>query len=67
MIVFLLVVILLVVLFVTTWTVRRHGEADQAHDSWSATDERFVDPSTGRTMRVYLGPDGTRHSVPDQS
>jgi hypothetical protein len=61
------VVLVLVVLFVATWSVRRHGESDGAHESWHATDERFVDPSTGRTMQVYLDGDGGRHYVPTRA
>ncbi len=59
------VIVALVVLFVTTWTVRRHGESARAHPDWQATDERFQDPSTGRTMRVFLDGDGARHYVPE--
>jgi hypothetical protein len=62
----LIVVVLLVVLFVATWGVRRHGESARAHESWHATEERFIDPSTGRTMRVFVDPDGSRHYVPDR-
>jgi hypothetical protein len=39
------------------------GESPTAHPDWSATDERFRDPSTGRLMRVWLDPAGARHYV----
>ena len=61
----LVVIAVLVVLFVATWTVRRHGESTRAHRDWQATDERFQDPSTGRTMRVFIDGDGARHYVPE--
>ena len=61
----LVVIAALVVLFVATWTVRRHGESARARPDWQATEERFQDPSTGRTMRVFLDRDGARHYVPE--
>jgi hypothetical protein len=51
--------------FVISLFVKRHGEATEAHPSWSATDERFRDPSTGRLMRVWLDTAGARHYVPE--
>ena len=54
----------LVVLVVSLF-LRRHGESATARPDWSATDERFRDPSTGRLMRVWLDRDGARHYVPD--
>jgi hypothetical protein len=60
-----LVLVGLVVLFAVTIGVRRHGESPQAHPSWHPTPERFVDPGTGRKMRVYVDQDGTRHYVPE--
>jgi hypothetical protein len=45
---------------------RRHGEADKPKPGWVPTKERFVDPSTGRVMRVWVDADShTRHYVPD--
>jgi hypothetical protein len=45
---------------------RRHGEADVAASGWAPTAERFIDPSTGRVMRVWRDPaDGARHYVPE--
>jgi len=32
------------------------GEPQAPQRPFTATDERFVDPTTGRTMRVYLDP-----------
>ena len=55
----------LVVLLVVSLFVRRHGESPTAHPSWSPTEERFRDPSTGRLMRVWLDGEGARHYVPD--
>ncbi len=57
------VVAILVVLFVATWSVRRHGESDHVDPAWRSTQELFVDPATGRTMRVYLDDVGGRHYV----
>ena len=62
----LFVIGLLVVLFLATWTVRRHGESEHVDPRWRATEERFVDPSTGRPMRVFIDDDGGRHYVPDR-
>jgi Domain of unknown function (DUF1707) len=45
---------------------RRHGEADRPKLGWVPTKERFVDPSTGRVMRVWVDAGShTRHYVPD--
>ena len=60
-----LVALVLVGLIVLSLFVKRHGESANAHADWSATDERFRDPSTGRLMRVWLDRDGSRHYVPD--
>ena len=61
----LLVVGLVAMLFVATWTVRRHGESDHVDPRWRPTEECFVDPSTGRAMRVFLDDEGGRHYVRD--
>jgi hypothetical protein len=56
-----------VVLFVVSLTLRRHGESDRPRDGWRSTDELFKDPSTGRTIRVWIDPeDGSRHYVPER-
>jgi hypothetical protein len=56
----------LAVLFVATWSIRRHGEADHVEPGWRPTEERFVDPGTGRRMRVYLDGEGGRHYIHDR-
>jgi hypothetical protein len=62
----LLVVAALVVLFLITWTVRRHGEAQLPAAGWQRTDEVFIDPTTNRRMRVWIDPqDGSRRYVPE--
>jgi hypothetical protein len=60
-----IVVVGLATVFVISLFVKRHGEATEAHPSWSATDERFRDPSTGRLMRVWVDTQGSRHYVPE--
>ncbi len=45
--------------------VRRHGESDAPGAGWRPPDERFVDPSTDRHMRVWLDAAGDRHYVED--
>ena len=59
------VIAVLAVILVVSLFVKRHGESPAAHPEWSATDERFRDPSTGRLMRVWLDAAGTRHYVPE--
>ncbi len=44
---------------------RRHGETTRPDPTWRSTDEVFKDPSTGRTMRVWLDAKDERHYVPD--
>jgi hypothetical protein len=60
-----LVIGLLAILFLATWTVRRHGESPEVDPRWRPTEERFVDPATGRRMRVFLDDEGGRHYVHD--
>ena len=60
-----IVIAVLAVILVVSLFVKRHGESANAHASWSPTDERFRDPSTGRLMRVWVEADGTRHYVPE--
>ena len=45
---------------------RRHGSRPGPKPSWQATDEVFKDPTTDRTMRVWLDQAGQRHYVPEQ-
>ncbi|MGZ4155194.1 MAG: hypothetical protein ACXVQ0_12005 [Actinomycetota bacterium] len=61
----LLVVGLLLVVFIVSLSLRRHGEASAPSEDWKRTDEVFRDPSTGRLMRVWLDAAGERHYVPD--
>jgi hypothetical protein len=47
---------------------RRHGEADKPKPGWVPTKERFVDPSTGRVMRVWVDAGShTRHYVAERA
>lgn len=59
------VVGLLLVAFLLSLGLRRHGEATAPSEDWKRTDEVFRDPSTGRLMRVWLDASGERHYVPD--
>jgi hypothetical protein len=62
----LIVVVVLVVAFVLSLTLRRHGESDAPAPHWRRTDEVFRDPGTDRIMRVWIDPgDGSRHYVPE--
>ncbi len=61
-----IVVVALLALFVVSLFLKRHGESALPAGDWTRSDEVFVDPSTGRTMRVWLDPaDGSRHYVPE--
>lgn len=56
--------IAVLVAIVLSFFVRRHGESSLPSQGWQRTDETFVDPTTGRHMRVWLDPmDGARHYV----
>ena len=67
MIVWLIVGGLLIVAFVISLGLRRHGESDVPAEGWQRTDEVFRDPTTGRLMRVWIDPmDGSRHYVREQ-
>jgi hypothetical protein len=67
-IVILIVVVIILGLFLLNLGRRRHGEPapEEMDPSWRGTDERFVDPSTGRHMRVFLDRDGGRHYLPER-
>ena len=65
-IVFALLGLAVVVAFVISFFVRRHGESDQPQAGWTPTDELFRDPGTNRTMRVWMDRAGERHYVPEQ-
>lgn len=66
MIVAIVVVVALVALFVVSLLLQRHGESALPAGDWTRSDEVFVDPSTGRRMRVWLdASDGSRHYVPE--
>ncbi len=56
----------LIVAFVVSLRLRRHGEDDVAARDWTATSEVFKDPSTERIMRVWLDPAGGRHYVAEK-
>lgn len=62
----LVVLAILVVFAIVSLTLRRHGEAARPDPSWRSTDEVFKDPSTGRTMRVWLDRADERHYVPEE-
>jgi hypothetical protein len=55
----------LIVLGVISLFVRRRGESNRPRPGWRQTDEIFKDPSTNRTMRVWVDDSGTRHYVPE--
>jgi len=61
-----LLAVAVVVAVVYSLFVRRHGESDQPRAGWTPTDERFKDPSTGRSIRVWVDRAGERHYVPEQ-
>lgn len=56
----------LVVAFFVSLARRRHGESSVAAADWTSTEEVFKDPATQRLMRVWLGPEGERHYVPEK-
>jgi hypothetical protein len=61
-----LIVAALVVCGVASLFVRRHGESDRPRSDWRSTDEVCKDPSTSRTMRVWLDTAGERHYVAER-
>jgi len=60
-----IIVVVLVILAVTSFFVRRRGESNRPRPGWRQTNEVFKDPSTNRTMRVWVDDSGTRHYVPE--
>lgn len=66
MIIPVIVVGVLVIAFVISLSLRRHGETSTPSEDWQRTDEVFRDPTTKRLMRVWVDPhDGSRHYVPE--
>lgn len=63
--VYLVIVVVLICFAIGSFFVRRHGESARAQPGWQQTDEVFKDPSSGRTMRVWLDEAGDRHYVPE--
>jgi hypothetical protein len=59
------IVVVLIALGVASFFVRRRGESSRPRPGWRQTDEVFKDPSTKRTMRVWVDDAGTRHYVPE--
>ena len=67
LLVYVVVGIAVAVAIVLSFFLRRHGENSLPADGWQPTDETFVDPTTGRRMRVWLNPDdGARHYIAEQ-
>ena len=64
-VVWLIILVVLVVCFVLSIALRRHGESDKPKADWRRTEELFNDPSTNRVMRVWLDASGERHYVPE--
>ena len=61
-----IVILVLAGFFIASLFVRRHREAVVPAGHWQPTDEVFVDPTTGRRMRVWVDTqDGSRHYVAD--
>ena len=65
MIVLALLGVAVMVAVVISFFVRRHGESDGPQTGWTPTDERFNDPGTNRSMRVWVDQVGRRHYVPE--
>jgi hypothetical protein len=61
----LVIVVVLIGLAVASFFVRRRGESRKPRPGWRQTDEVFKDPSSQRTMRVWVDDAGTRHYVPE--
>lgn len=63
---FALLGVAVIVAVVISLFVRRHGESDAPQAGWTPTDERFNDPGTNRTMRVWVDRAAERHYVPEE-
>ena len=63
--VWVIILAVLAICFVTSLALRRHGESDRPKSDWTQTEELFNDPSTNRVMRVWLDAKGERHYVPE--
>jgi len=64
LVVYVVIGVAILVAIVMSFFVRRHGESSLPADGWQRTDEVFVDPTSGRRMRVWVDPgDGQRHYV----
>jgi hypothetical protein len=61
----LIILAVLIVLAVASFFVRRRGESSRPRPGWRQTDEVFKDPSSHRTMRVWVDDNGARHYVPE--
>ena len=62
--IWLLVVGVLLALLIASMFVKRHAESEVPAGDWQRTDEVFRDPTSKRTMRVWVDPkDGSRHYV----
>jgi hypothetical protein len=60
-----IILLVIVVCFFFSITLRRHGESQKPSPDWTRTEELFNDPSTNRVMRVWLDAGGDRHYVPE--
>jgi hypothetical protein len=58
MVVYVVVGVAILVAVVMSFFVRRHGESAVPADGWQRTEEVFVDPTSGRRMRVWVDPSG---------
>ena len=59
------VVVLVAGAFIASFWVKRHGESDVPNPDWAPTNEVFKDPTTNRTMRVWIDQVNQRHYVPE--
>jgi hypothetical protein len=58
LVVYVVVGVAILVAVVMSFFVRRHGESAVPADGWQRTEEVFVDPTSGRRMRVWVDPSG---------
>ena len=67
LVVYVVIGIAVLVAVVMSFFVRRHGESALPAGDWERTDEVFVDPTSGRRMRVWVDPvNGARKYVADE-